>query len=117
MEKALQVLNEIQKSGIIKDYAVGGGIAATYYIEPILTFDLDIFFIPAQERPDVLSPIYEALKNRGYKFHKEQIIVEGIPVQFIPVYNELVRDAMENAVEAKYRKAKTKIFRSEHLLL
>jgi hypothetical protein len=37
------------RSGFIKAYAIGGGIAATYYIEPVLTYDLDIFFIPAKE--------------------------------------------------------------------
>jgi len=49
MEKALQVIEEITRLGIIKAYAIGGGIAATYYIEPVLTYDLDIFFIPAKD--------------------------------------------------------------------
>jgi len=66
LEKALKVTNELKKSGLIKAYAIGGGIAATYYIEPILTYDLDIFFIPRAEGLDVLSPVYEELKKRGY---------------------------------------------------
>lgn len=36
------------KDNYIKDYAIGGGIAAIYYIEPILTYDLDIFIILPQ---------------------------------------------------------------------
>ena len=40
----------------MKAYAIGGGIAATYYIEPVLTYDLDIFFIPASEGLDILAP-------------------------------------------------------------
>jgi hypothetical protein len=37
LEKALKVIHELHKSGLIRAYAIGGGIAATYYIEPILT--------------------------------------------------------------------------------
>ena len=33
MEKTLQVIEEMIRLGIIKAYAIGGGIAATYYIE------------------------------------------------------------------------------------
>jgi len=116
MEKALRVINDIQKLGIIRSYAIGGGIAVTYYVEPVLTFDLDVFFIPVQEGLDVLSPIFNYLKKRRYKFQKERIIIERIPVQFIPVYNDLVRDAVEQAIESKYKRVKTKIFRPEHLL-
>ncbi len=43
MEKALSVINEMMHLGLIKSYAIGGGIAATYYIEPVLTYDLDVF--------------------------------------------------------------------------
>ncbi len=116
MESAIKIINEIQKAGLIKAYAIGGGIALTYYVEPILTFDLDIFFIPAKERLDMLSPIYEYLKNKGYKPQKEMIIIEGIPVQFIPVYNELVKEAVEKASQSKYRRVKTRILKVEHLL-
>ena len=54
MEKTLRVINEITRQGIISAYAIGGGIAATYYIEPMLTYNLDIFFIPAVESLDSL---------------------------------------------------------------
>jgi hypothetical protein len=49
MEKALIVIEEMTRVGIIKSYAIGGGIAATYYIEPVLTYDLDVSFIPASK--------------------------------------------------------------------
>ncbi len=76
---------------MIKDYAIGEAIAALYYVEPLLTYDLYIFFIPVEESLDVLSPIYNHLKKIGYKTHKEHMIIEGVPVQFIPVYNELIK--------------------------
>ncbi|OGD40387.1 MAG: hypothetical protein A2V45_04660 [Candidatus Aminicenantes bacterium RBG_19FT_COMBO_58_17] len=116
MDKALKVIRELQNSGLIRAYAIGGGIAATYYIEPILTYDLDIFFIPRTEALDLLSPIYGELKKRGHSLEKELVIIEGIPVQFIPVYNDLVKEAVETARESTYKRIKTRILRPEYLL-
>jgi hypothetical protein len=115
MEKALAVIDELEKCGILKRYAIGGGIAATYYIEPILTYDLDIFFIPARETL-VLAPIYDHAKKKGYQAQNEMILIEGIPVQFIPAYNELVHEAVENAAETRYKDIKTRVVRPEHLI-
>lgn len=86
-----------------------------YYIEPLLTYDLDIFFIPVKDSLDVLSPIYNYLK-KSYKVHQEHVIIEGVPVQFIPVYNELVREAVENSVETKYGRVKIRVIGPEHLV-
>jgi predicted nucleotidyltransferase len=116
MEKTLKVIRELKKNGAIKDYAIGGAIAALYYVEPLLTYDLDIFFIPVEESLDVLSPIYNHLKKIGYKTHKEHMIIEGVPVQFIPVYNELIKEAVENSVETKYGRIKTKVIGVEYLI-
>jgi hypothetical protein len=105
VDKALKIINGLQKSGLIKSYAIGGGIAATYYIEPILTYDLDIFFIPGEERLDVLSPIYDELIKKGCRSEK-----------LIPVYNRLVSEAVETAVESTYMRVKARIVRPEYLL-
>jgi hypothetical protein len=39
MHQTLKVINDMQQGGLFKAYAIGGGIAALYYIEPILTYD------------------------------------------------------------------------------
>lgn len=49
MDEALKVINELAKKGIIKSYAVGGGIATILYTEPLLTYDLDVFYVPLEE--------------------------------------------------------------------
>ena len=117
MEKAIKVINELQEKGIINDYAIGGGIAVIFYAEPILTYDLDIFFTSVEEKKLVsLSPIYNYCREKGYRVDKEHIIIEGLPVQFIPVYNELVQEAVKNAVEKKYKKTKTKTLNPEYLI-
>ena len=118
MEKTLKILNELERSGLITKYAIGGAIAVLFYAEPVLTYDMDVFcFLPEEtERLVTLSPIYAYLKRKGYREDKEHILIEGVPVQFIPAYNDLVTEAVGQAVETKFRRTKTRVLRLEHLL-
>jgi hypothetical protein len=116
MEKALQVIEEMTRLGIIKAYAIGGGIAATYYIEPVLTYDLDVFFLPVKEGLDELVPIYEFARSRAYPEQAEALLVEGFPVQFIPADNDLVREAVAAAATLKYRDTEAKVVKAEYLV-
>jgi hypothetical protein len=104
------------KQGIFKKYAIGGGIAGIFYIEPITTFDLDIFIIIEQKSKIItLTPIYDWLGNRGYKYKNEQIIIENIPVQFLPAYNPLVEEAVHNAKKTYYKNTETNVIKAEYL--
>ena len=116
MKETLKVIKELEKDKIISAYAIGGGIAATYYLEPLLTFDLDIFFIPVQERLDILTPIYECLREKGFRPRQEQVLIGGIPVQFIPAYNALIEEAVRQAKTAAYQHLKVRILGIEHLI-
>ena len=78
---------------------------------------MDIFFTPVEEKKLIsLSPIYNHCRAKGYRVYKEHIIIEGLPVQFIPVYNELIQEAVKNAAEKKYKKTKTKTLKPEYLI-
>ncbi|MBN2092420.1 hypothetical protein JW964_22555 [candidate division KSB1 bacterium] len=118
MEKTISILNQMQTEGLFEKYAIGGGIAALFYIEPITTFDLDVFVIlPSTSQLLIsLTPIYTWLEKRGFRAEKEQIIIEGVPVQFIPVYNELIKEAVLNAVEKKYGTTNTRVLLPEYLM-
>lgn len=117
MEKTIKVINELKNQGLIEDYAIGGGIGSIFYIEPVLTFDLDVLILIKSEGKIItLSPIYDYLKRKGYRAEKEHIIIEGVPVQFIPVYNDLVKEAVEKASEVRYKGVKTRILTSEYLV-
>lgn len=116
MEKTLKIIKGLKEQKILEDFSIGGGIAALYYIEPLLTYDLDIFFVPIENSIDVLTPIYKYLKERGYKAKKEHVLIEGIPVQFIPVYNDLVKEAVQCSVEVKYGRIKTRVLGLEYLV-
>lgn len=118
MKKTLKVLNDMVEMGLIEQYAIGGGIAVLYYTEPVLTYDLDVFCLLPVDKSELitLSPIYEYLQKKGYREDGEHIIIEGIPVQMIPAYNEIIEEALNEAAEVKYQQIKTRIVRVEHLL-
>jgi len=83
MKKTLRILNDLKKKGIIDEYAIGGGMAAVFYIEPILTYDLDVFILTGAEADmQPLAALYHYLKKKGYQPRQEQVIIEGMPVQF-----------------------------------
>jgi hypothetical protein len=42
----LRAANELVSAGFIRDYALGGALAAIYYTEPVTTYDADIIFVP-----------------------------------------------------------------------
>ena len=116
MEKTLKIIKELKEKKVLKDFSIGGGIAALYYIEPLLTYDLDILFIPIEDSIDILAPIYQYLREKGFKTKGEHVLIEGVPVQFIPVYNDLLKEAVQCSVEARYGRIKTKVLGLEYLI-
>ncbi len=117
MEATLRVLNELEREGAFVRYAIGGAVGAIFYMEPFLTYDLDVFVVlPATERGLLtLAPVYEALRRRGYPEAGECVDIEGVPVQFLPAYNPLVEEALAEAVETLYEATPTRVLRAEHL--
>src|SRR5438045_474043 len=118
MEKTLKVLNELGKAGLLTKYAIGGAVALLFHAEPVLTYDMDVFcFLPAGAGKLItLSPIYSYLRKKGYREKQEHVLIEGIPVQFIPAYNKLVEEAVTQAVAVRFKRTKTRVVRAEHLL-
>jgi len=119
MREALKAINELKRKKLIEDYAVGGGIAALFYIEPFLTYDLDVFIsVPLQKegsRIISLSPLYDYLEKKGCSWKGEHILAGGVPVQFIPA-DKLEVEAIANAKSVEYDGIKTKVFTPEYLI-
>ena len=119
MRRTLEVLNELEKESVFSRYAIGGAMAATFYIEPFLTFDLDVFVALPQTPGGLLrlAPLYDALRARGYSEQENEcIMIEGVPVQFLPAYNALLEEALREAQEIMYEDVPARVLRSEHLL-
>lgn len=118
MKETLKIINQMVKDGVIEEYAIGGAIAAIYYLEPFDTADLDVFVQLNVTGTDlmILAPIYEYLSKQGCELKGEFVYIEGIPVQFLPVFNPLTEEAVEKAQAIKYAKVTTRIMRPEHLV-
>lgn len=118
MERTLHVLNELERDGILSRYAIGGAMGAMFYIEPLLTFDLDIIVLLPETKGRLLTlaPLYEALRAKGYAEEGECVVIEGVPVQFLPAYNALLEEALQNARTMSYESTSTKVLGAEHLV-
>lgn len=118
MKKTLEILNTLVIEGIVDKYSICGGMAHFYYIEPSVTYDLDIVvrFNSIKNELTPLSGLYEWARANNYEIKDEHIIIEGLPVQFLPEYNPLVCEALETAVEIIIFDTKTFIFKSEYLM-
>lgn len=118
LSKTLGVLNQMQREGVIGEYAIGGAIAAFYYLEPAATFDVDIFISlePTAGGLISLAPIYEYLRGRGYREKDETVKIENWDVQFIPAYNPLVKEALGAAKTIDLDGIATRILPAEHLM-
>ena len=99
-------------------YAIGGAMGATFYVEPLLTFDPDVFMVLPQTPGGILtlSPLYAALKELGYHEEGECVLIEGVPVQFLPAYNALLEEALEQASDVRYEQTPARVLRAEHLM-
>src|SRR5262245_8056465 len=118
MERTLQVLNELEHDGVISRYAIGGAMGATFYIEPLLTFDLDIFVLLQGTKGGMLTltPIYEVLRAKGYTEEGECVLIEGVAVPLLQKHNMLMEEALREAREMFYQTTSTRVLRVEHLL-
>ena len=80
----LRAANELGSAGLIEDYALGGALAAIYYVEPFTTYDADIFLIPTDRTLTAGIPaIYSHLQSKGWRVEREHLLMNGFPVQFL----------------------------------
>lgn len=119
MKEALKVLSDLVAEGVIEAYAIGGAMGATFYLEPVVTLDLDVFVLFNDNKSLVpLQPIYEALRKRGYSPDErmpECMDIGGTPVQFLPVYNKLLEEALSHAVGFDYDGVPARVLPAEYL--
>jgi hypothetical protein len=55
-------------------------------------------------------------RRRGYSEEGECVLIEGVPVQFLPAYNTLIEEALAEARETLYEHTRTRVLRAEHLV-
>lgn len=108
----------MEADGIIGRYAIGGAVGAVFWLEPLLTKDVDVFVaLPTVPGSTLLTlaPIYEYLQSKGYSPEGQFILIEGWAVEFVPPGTPLVEEALAEAVERDVNGVTTRVFTAEHL--
>jgi|SRR2546428_10063146 len=102
---ALRVLNDMKGSGVVEDYAVAGALAMVFWAAPIPTYDLHVLvFLPGNEATIVsLAPLYDWAARRGYTVQAGHVMIEGVPVQFLPAHNGLAEEAIDRVATSNTR--------------
>ncbi len=112
----LRAANDLVTAALIEDWALGGALAAIYYVEPFTTYDADIFFIPKDKglTPGIPA-IYTHLQAQGWEVEREHLLLRGFPVQFLAA-SGLTEEAVREAERIDYEGVPAKVFRVEHIV-
>src|SRR5579862_190481 len=112
----LRAANDLVAANLIEDWALGGALAAIYYVEPFSTYDADIFFIPKDKGLTAGIPaIYAHLQSQGWQVEREHLLVREFPVQFLAA-SGLTEEAVREAERVQFKGVPAKIFQPEHII-
>jgi hypothetical protein len=112
----LQAANELVSAGLIKDYALGGALAAIYYTEPFTTYDADIIFIASDTTLSAGMPaLYSHLQSKGWRVEREHLLIKDFPVQFLAA-SGLTEEAVREAKPIQFEGVPAKVFRPEYII-
>jgi hypothetical protein len=116
LAEVLRAANGLVAAKLIEDWALGGALAAIYYVEPFTTYDADIFFIPADKSLTAGIPdIYAHLQAQGWQVEREHLLLRGFPVQFLAA-SGLTDEAVREAEHIEFEGVPAKVFRAEHIV-
>ncbi|MGH9590291.1 MAG: hypothetical protein ACRD25_07835 [Terracidiphilus sp.] len=92
MRAALEALNRLLADRVIENYAIGGAIAASFYLPAMQTEDIDVGMV-----------------------EREYIRFGEWPLQILTDATPLISGAIREAIEVDYEGIPTRVFRPEHL--
>lgn len=119
MKSTFAALNQMHADGAIGNYAIGGAVGATFYLEPVSTLDIDVFVLlaaPGGSSLLSLTPVYDYLLPRGYRAEGEYIHIGDWPVQFLPPAGPLEEEAIARARETDIEGIPVRVMTAEHLV-
>jgi hypothetical protein len=119
MKETFAVLNQMVADGAIENYALAGAVGAMFYVEPFSTHDVDVLVVIPETEGKLIAelPGWKYLSSRGYsEIRGEGILVEGWPVQFLPVSDALEDEAYLNASDQTLENVTVRVVQPEHLV-
>jgi hypothetical protein len=118
IREVIATINQMETDGVIERYAIGGAVAATFYLEPVATLDVDVFVAFRTEPGKLIAtpkPIFDYLLARGCSMKGEYVMIDGWPVQFLPPATPLVEEALAEACEIDVDGVPARVISAEHL--
>ena len=117
MQVALRALNQLVADKIIDQYAIGGAIGPSFYVEAVQTEDIVAFVFLNMSPTGLISltPIYDALVALGGSIEREYVRFAEWPVQILPDANDLIRESIRTANGVEFDGIPTRVFTAEHL--
>jgi len=113
-------LNKLVKTGIIKDYAIGGGYASIYHGIPHFTEDVDVLVVISgdEDFQKLYNPenLYKYFEQQGYMISKEYIYIDKLAVQFFPNISPLFNEAIKEAQRIEVGGVPGKVVSLEYLI-
>jgi len=111
----IQVLNSARLDGIFRNYAIMGGYAVNYYVEPTFTSDIDTVVLVATDAD--YTKIFTYFTQKGYKIDNLYIVIDETQVQFFSsTISPLYESAVINAKTIEFRDTATRIVTAEDLV-
>ena len=119
MKETFAVLNQMVADGAIENYALAGAVAAMFYVEPFSTHDIDVLVVIPEPEGKLVAelPGWKYLSSYGYsEIRGEGIVIEGWPVQFLPVSDAVEHEAFLNATNQTLDNVTVRVVQPEHLV-
>lgn len=116
---SIKLLEKLKKLKLIRNYALTGGMALSFYVSYRATFDIDFIVDVSLEN---LNEIFDWLKAKGYKVKKDWEVpmviteIKKIPVDIIPAKGYL-KEGVNDTNLFKYKDKSIPVIRPEYLLL
>ncbi len=114
--EAFRALNALKRRRIIRDYAVIGAVAATAYMEPLATEDLDVIILV--DTDEEYLRVFNTIAENAEGQEGMHYVLGGVPVQIFPSTTmPLYRDTVETAAQVRIGGLRVNFASIEHLIL
>lgn len=113
----IAAIEDLKARRFIQDYAISGAMAALFWDEAVVTFDLDVL-VRLGSVADALRPLREiyAAAEREYPVQAEHIVISDFPVRFLPAPDVLSEEAVVNAAAIEVEGIEIRVVRPEYLV-